>query len=180
MGNSSEENELAEEIENVQAKLLKVKPLLEDAEKRFKTHKERFDAIRRLLVVVFDHKLFDLAVRGCSPVRRGSNFTLHRLNIYNEVFKDALNHVDDMVDDYAASLKEAIRIDPNLKEDTDRLAKLVYDTDGYFEDLQNVDTIETEVDNHLLDHDMKHPEEASGSTDARHLVKWLESMAPIV
>ncbi len=92
MGNSSEENELAEEIENVQAKLLKVKPLLEDAEKRFKTHKERFDAIRRLLDVVFDHKLFDLAVRARSPVRRGSNFTLHRLNLYNEVFKDALNH----------------------------------------------------------------------------------------
>lgn len=176
---------------------------------RREKHFERFDAIRKFLLLVCDDKLFSVAVRGNSTVRSAVNDEVHLDNDYDDdTTVDSLNRVQEIVDKHQERLRKAKmaaelegRKDPaerkgkgkgkgkvnnpvpniNIVENTDRLKSLIVNANDYFAHSDN--EVEKHVDEHLtlLHRETTSPESdmSTLTTDLHILMSWLEGFMPV-
>lgn len=167
------------EIMTFISKLESLYPELDKEESRLRVHVQRFNIIRKFLIIIADRKIFALSVTGASPMRKATCLEAHKKHIFDKAFAEAIKHTRQLLDNYKASEEgdaAKLVIDEDIEADTQRLAELLYSPSAYFASRRSA--VENAIDDFMADVDLKNAWDVRHPSDVRLLMTWLNGVEP--
>ena len=166
-------------VQNAVDKLNTIEGKIIIEQHRRAVHYTRYDSIRKLLAIMHDKQVFAAAIPGKSRIRLAVNHFGHREVPYNDMVKDALSRVGDIVEEFENSTENVEALGPeggDVEEDTQLIQDLLMNSDKFFDERGS--DIESEIDTQMHETTRHKHFDKSYNSDYHVFVEWLEKFKP--